>query len=281
MRVDLAIAEHFELSRAHAKRAIEAEAVTRNGRPVRKALILRAGMVLDVALETANQRAEPDPDMRLTVRFEDDAFVIVDKPAGIPSHPLRPGELGCAANMLLARYPEMGEIGYSSREPGLVNRLDNDTSGLLIAARTHAAFDQLGDDLRKGRIEKTYFALISRAISAPRVVDFPLAPSPKSSRRVEISAAEGAHRALTEIASISARGRFFVVEARASHAYRHQLRVHLAALDAPIVGDSLYGGELLIDGPPHHFLHAARVRLRHPMSGVFLEVESPFPADWP
>lgn len=282
MRVDLALAAHFELSRAQAKRLIEADAVTLRGRPVRKALILQASMALEIALEAGDERAVPDPDMRLTVRFEDDSLVIVDKPAGIPSHSLRPGEIGCAANMLLARYPEMGEIGYSTREPGLINRLDNDTSGLLIAARTADAFAKLSEDLRRGRIEKTYLALISRRIEVPRVIDFPLAPSQKNTRRVEVSAAEGAHLAKTELVHIQPRGRFFSVEARASHAYRHQLRVHLAALDVPIVGDALYGGELLADqAVPRHFLHAARVRLRHPVTGAPIDVESALPEDWP
>ncbi len=282
MRLDVALAEYFGLSRAVAKRLIEAQAVTLRGRPLQKAFVVRGGMALDVVLEAASERAVPDPDMRLTIVFEDEALVIVDKPPGIPSHPLRAGELGCAANMLLARYPEMGEIGYSAREPGIVNRLDNDTSGLLIAARTNQAFTKLRHDLQQGRIEKTYLALVARDLAVPCVIDLALAPSEKHARRVEVSSARGAHAARTELVSLRPRGCFFIAEARASHAYRHQLRVHLAALEAPIVGDPLYGGEVLpAPAPQRHLLHAYRVRLRHPVDQTFVDVESPLPADWP
>ncbi len=280
MRLDRALCERFGLSRAVVKRMIEQGCVQIAGRPTQKGMLLSAGMRLAVQMQVEDVVAISDPDMQLKIRFEDDALVIVDKPAGVPSHPLRAGELGCAANMLLAHYPEMAGVGYGPREPGLVHRLDNDTSGLLIAARTQQAFIALRDALIAGEIEKTYLALVSRPIAAPRTLSLALQPSQKNSRRVEVNSDPTARPSVTEIVRCEPRGASYLVEARAAHAYRHQIRVHLATVDAPIVGDVLYGGEQ-VPGIDHHLLHAARVRFRHPERGQWIEVESPLPSEWP
>lgn len=280
MRLDRALCERFGLSRAAVKRLIEQGAVRLSGRPTQKGMLLSAGMLLEVELAADDVVALPDPDMQLDVRFEDELFVVVDKPAGVPSHPLRAGELGCAANMLLAQYPEMHGVGYGPREPGLVHRLDNDTSGLLIAARTQAAFVFLRDALMAGRIEKTYLALVSERVLVPRTLSLALQPSQKNSRRVEVSSDPHARPSVTELVRCDPRGEAYLVEAHASHAYRHQIRAHLAAIDAPIVGDVLYGGQPWV-GINRHLLHAARVRFQHPTHGGWVEVESPLPNDWP
>ncbi len=280
MRLDRALCERYGLSRAAAKRLIEQGGVRIGGRITQKGMLVSAGMQLAVELQNDDVVALPDPNMQLAVRFEDEALVVVDKPAGVPSHPLRPGELGCAANMLLARYPEMAGVGYGPREPGLVHRLDNDTSGLLIAARTQTAFAALRDALMGGLIDKSYFALVSRPIAVPRTVSLALQPSQKNSRRVEVNSDPHARPTVTEIVRCEPRGQSYLVEARASHAYRHQIRAHLAAIDAPIAGDVLYGGEP-VEGINRHLLHAARVRFRHPQHDQWLEIESPLPRDWP
>jgi len=281
MRLDRALCERFGLSRAAAKRLIETGAVRLNGRAVAKGLSLAAGMRLSVVQSDASElSAVPDPDFRLELIYEDDALVVVSKPSGVPSHPLRPGELGTVANMLLARYPEMAEVGYGPREPGILHRLDNDTSGLLLAARTPAAFEKLRSDLTLSRVHKTYLALVSRALTVPRTLALPLMPSPKHPKRVEINPDPYAPASTTELVRCEKRGRFFLIEAHAAHAYRHQIRVHLATISAPIVGDALYGGEEL-PGLSHHLLHAFQMRFEHPISGKQVSLESPLPRDWP
>jgi len=280
MRLDRALCLRFGLSRAQAKRLIEDGCVRMRGKPVAKGMALSAGMALSVELSEGEVTATPDPDFRLTVVFEDATLVVVDKPAGIPSHPLRTGELGCAANMLVARYPEMAEVGYGPREPGLVHRLDNDTSGLLLAARTQEAFLALRDQLMRSQMQKTYLALVSRAVSVPRSIALALAPNPNHSRKVEVTTDPDVRPSVTELVSCEPRGRFFLIEARAAHAYRHQIRVHLAAIDAPIVGDALYGGELE-EGVTHHLLHASRIVFRHPVDDREIAVESALPSTWP
>jgi 23S rRNA pseudouridine1911/1915/1917 synthase len=273
-RLDRVLCDRLTLSRSQAKRLFEGGEVRRNGRRADKGELVTEGDTIEFWEEHSSAEAWPDPDVEILVCYEDPHFVLIDKQAGVPSHPLRPGELGCIANGLLARYPEMAQVGYDSRQPGLVNRLDNDTSGLLLAARTQPAFAALRTMLETGRIEKTYLALTLRALK-PQRIELPLAPSARHRSRVEVSSL--GRVAVTEVLGAHSRGEYFLLEARAEKAYRHQVRVHLAALGAPIVGDTLYGGE----PGPRHFLHAARIRFDHPLRQGEIAIEAPLPSDWP
>jgi 23S rRNA pseudouridine1911/1915/1917 synthase len=274
-RLDRVLCERLGLSRAEAKRLFVGGEVRRNGRRADKGDLVACGDRIELGSELSDPRARPDPSVQFVVRYEDEQLVIVDKPAGIPSHPLRPGELGCLANGLVHRYPEMAQAGYDVRQPGLVNRLDNDTSGLLLAARSPQVFLQLRALLEAGEIAKSYLALTNQALS-PQCIELALAPSSRHRARVEVSAL--GRPAQTLIRSCWAHGPSgFLVEVYAPKAYRHQVRAHLAAVGAPIVGDSLYGGS----PGRRHYLHAAKLAFRHPVTGMALSVHSELPDDWP
>ncbi|MCA9530320.1 MAG: RluA family pseudouridine synthase [Myxococcales bacterium] len=286
-RVDRWLAERLPaLSRARAKRLAEEGLVRVNGRRVRKSHRLEAGdvVVLEVALDALDARAVPDPDLPLSVLLEDADLVVVDKAAGVPSHPLRAGERGTVANALLARYPEMAGVGYSDREPGLVHRLDVDTSGALLAARGAEAFERLRAALRAGRVDKRYVALVEGVVVAPRVVDVPIANRPGDQGRVRVCEdardAERLHAraAMTEVLATTQVGAGSLVEVRAHTATRHQVRAHLAALGHPLVGDVAYGGPVL-PGLARHFLHASVIAFEHPRTGAAIEVRAPMPAE--
>lgn len=246
----------------------------RNGRRADKGDLVVTGDRIELGSELSDPRARPDPDVTLRLLFEDPALVVVDKPSGMPSHPLRPGELGCLANGLLARYPEMAQTGYDLRQPGLVNRLDNDTSGLVLAARDAVTFGQLRNQLEQGEIRKKYLALVERALE-PQLIDLPLAPSSRHRARVEVSHLGRPSR--SEIKRCWRHGALFIVEVESARAYRHQIRVQLAALGAPIVGDALYGGG---EGR-HHYLHASALAFIHPRTGVEIAIRSELPDGWP
>jgi 23S rRNA pseudouridine1911/1915/1917 synthase len=273
-RLDRVLCERLGMSRAEAKRLFAGGEVRRNGRRADKGELVSRGDRIELGSELSDPRARADAEVPFQVVFEDAHVVVVDKPAGVPCHPLRPGEVGCLANGLVARYPEMEQVGYDLRQPGLVNRLDNDTSGLVLAARTGAAFARLRAMLEQGEINKTYLALVEHPI-APQGIELALAPSSRHRARVEISAL--GRPALSVVERCWPHGRLYLVQVRAPKAYRHQVRAHLAAVGAPIVGDALYGGG---EGP-RHYLHAAEMRFWHPISGQALELVSPLPGDWP
>lgn len=273
-RIDRVLCSRLTLSRAQVKRLFEAGEVRRNGRRADKGELVARGDRVELGAELRDSRALPDQSIALDLRFEDAHLVVIDKPAGMPSHPLRPGELGCAANALLARYPEMAGTGYDDRQPGLVNRLDNDTSGLLLAARSPATFAALRSALEEGRIEKSYLALVTRPLRA-QSIELALAPSPRHRARVEVNPL--GKPAQSVVHACRPHGELFLLEVRSTRAYRHQIRAHLAAIGSPIVGDALYGGTF----GKRHYLHASGIAFAHPVTGEAIELRSEPPSDWP
>ncbi len=286
-RVDVLLVRRVDgMSRAKARRMIEDGSIQVNGRRVRKGLRLCVGDLVQLSEMPAPSDflAQPDPSLELVVRFEDPHLVIVDKPAGLPTHPLKPDERRTLAGALLARYPEMGTVGYSAREPGVLHRLDNDTSGVLLAARSGAAFDALRALLEGGAIEKRYEALIEGELFES-IIDAPIASHRGDPRRVHVCIDPlDRQRAKARPARTEVRGsrpigtRFTLLELRAPVAVRHQIRAHLAALGHPLAGDWLYGGPT-VSSLNRHFLHASRIAFDHPMTGERVDVSSPLPSE--
>jgi 23S rRNA pseudouridine1911/1915/1917 synthase len=223
----------------------------------------------------------PEPDRPLSILAERPDLVAIDKPAGWPSHPLRAGETGTVANALVARFPGCAGAGRDPREGGLVHRLDRGTSGVLIAARDREAWESLRRAFAGGEVHKRYLAVAVGPIDDGGC-DLPLRAAGKramTARRTDRGAlpAETTWRvvARTEMAAL--------VEATATTGRMHQVRAHLAACGAPLLGDPLYGGpeRLEVGGDAIEvalpFLHAASVELPRP--GERLAVAAPMPAD--
>jgi len=268
LRLDVVLVRRVPaMSRKKARDMVEGGEVRLNDRPTRKGGRVVKGdrVTLARAPSKSEFAARPDSSMDLHVVHEDEFLVIIDKPAGIPSHPLREDELGTVASALVARYPEMALVGYAAREPGILHRLDTDTSGLMIAARDEETFELLRADLRTQQIDKRYRALVEGDIE-PRQIDRPIAPVPGDARRVRVGDHDGARPARTEIVAVRAHGRFREIEVSARAATRHQIRVHLASIGRPLAGDVLYGGPI-VPGLTRHFLHASEIRLVHPRTG--------------
>jgi 23S rRNA pseudouridine1911/1915/1917 synthase len=283
-RLDKALAELVPgASRAQLKRAIEAGAVRVNGRRAPKGALVRSGDTLkvdDAALGRADAPCVPSPDAPLAVRFESASALVVDKPAGQPSAPIRAGETGTLANALVGHYPELAGIGYSLREPGLLHRLDTDTSGLVIVARTAEAFARLKAALKAEEIDKEYLLVCTgEDLPDEGTIAFPIANHPKDQRRVypcvhprDVMRYEP-RPASTSYAVERRSGAWALVRVRVRRALRHQIRAHFAAIDHPLAGDTLYGGpEVRALG--RHALHASRVAL----AGEF-DVTSPLPRE--
>lgn len=283
-RLDVVLARRVPgLSRRRAQEMLENGTIRLNGRRARKGDRIASGdrITLAQAPVPSDFPALPDASVPIRVLHEDEQVAVIDKPAGVPSHPLRPDEVGTAASFVVARWPETCFVGYRAREPGIVHRLDTGTSGVLIVAREAASFEALREDLEADRIDKRYVAFVdgASALREGEVIDVPLANDPRDPRRVvALALAADARPARTEIVSITRHPRALEVELRAPHAFRHQVRAHLAHVGAPLLGDTLYGGPF-VPGLSRHALHASSVSFSHPATRRTLRIASSLPEE--
>lgn len=277
-RLDLFLGEQLKLSRNKVKALFEADAVRLDGRRAKKGDAVATGQKVTVKQQQdAARGATAQPDAPLVVLHADDALVFVDKQAGMPSHPLLPGETGTVANALVARYPECVAAGLDEREGGLCHRLDTETSGVLLAARTRAAWERLREAFSGNGADKRYLALVTGPLADEGEIELKLS---HHGERVRPSAGGGddAREAHSRFRVIGRSGEYALVEVQILTGVMHQVRAHLAAIGAPIVGDALYGGR---DEPGlrRFFLHARSLEVTHPLTGQKLKVESPLPAE--
>lgn len=269
-RLDVVLVRRIpELSRDRARQLFAAGRVRADGRMVKKSHRVSGTEVVTIEgdLREVDFAARADRETPLEVIAETADFVVVDKPVGMPSHPLEPDEIGTVANVLIARYPEMRGVGYRDREPGILHRLDNDTSGLLLAARHADAFDALVSRLREGAIEKHYRAICLGTLHAPLSIETPIADHPSDSRKVLVVPDPSnvkrlaARPAVTKVLRSQPVSEGSQVEVQADRARRHQIRVHLASVGHPLLGDVLYGALPHENG--HHHLRATRLRFQY------------------
>lgn len=281
-RLDKAVARLFGVSRGRAMDWIAEGRVRVDGKRAPKGAPAAPGARITVTLPPPDQPV-PEPDLAIRIIHADGAVVVADKPAGMPSHPLKPGEKGTAANALVGRFPELAQVGPQLREGGLVHRLDTDTSGVLLAARTNAAHAMLRAQFAARTVEKGYLALVSGEIHAGGEIALPLFHDPRDPRRMlaasdaEYAEEHGARPALTRFAPVERRGGFTLLDVEIATGVMHQIRAHLSFIGHPLAGDELYGGPPLprLD---RHFLHAARLGFAHP-DGSRARYESPLPAE--
>jgi 23S rRNA pseudouridine1911/1915/1917 synthase len=287
-RLDKVVALALGLGRGPVKRLFDEGRVRVGSRRGAKGDVPPAGAVVEVDVPEGDGEAavpEAAPARPLAVLVETADAVVVDKPAGQPSAPLRPGETGTVANALVGRYPEMAGVGFHPREPGLLHRLDTGTSGVLVAARSADAFATLSGALKAGKLEKHYLAIVEdREMPEAGFVDIPLAPHPKDSRRVlaclhprDVERLEPRF-ASTEYRVERRAGGRALVWVKAAKALRHQIRAHLSAVGCPIVGDELYGAEAVPDFG-RHALHAAFVGWKGGGDVAAFEARSPLPPE--
>ena len=265
------------LSQRLARAVIAEGAVRVNGRRAAKGARLREG---DRVTLPDIDRLVAEPALAIPVVYEDEMLVALDKPGGMPAHALDPRARGTAANYLLGRHPEIAGIG-TPLAPGLVHRLDTGTSGLLLAARTPAAYEALRRSFAAHEVEKRYLALVAGSVPGSGLhVELPLAHDPQDRRRM-MPARPGrrAWEAETTVKPIVSGSTCSLVEAAIRTGVTHQVRVHLAHAGHPVLGDVLYGGPpaALPDG--RHALHAAALAFRHPADGRAMTLSAPLPED--
>jgi 23S rRNA pseudouridine1911/1915/1917 synthase len=262
------------LSRRQLTLLFEAGHVRVNGRLASKGTRVQPGDHIDLVGIPAETGPAADFEMPLSIIYEDSQLVAVDKPAGIPCHALRAGERGTVVSALLARHPELRGVGYRELESGLLHRLDNDTSGLLLAARDQATFEQLRAAHERDEFEKRYLALVRGRPTPGRLQAYLLAD--RRTVRVKSEPFPGAKVVEAELLSSQAYGEYSLVCVRVTRAARHQVRAQLAALGHAIAGDVQYGGDA-VPGLARHFLHASE--LSFPYQGTRLQLSAALPEE--
>ncbi len=268
------------LSRRAVRQAIEQGRVLLDGRRARKGDRLQAGAVVAVAREVVcAKELPPNPQLPVRVVFQDPWLVAVDKPAGIPSHALRPYEQATVANFLLAVYPEMRSLSPAGLEAGLVHRLDRDTSGVLVAARTAATRQALRQQFARRQVRKEYVALVHGAVGEAGVVRDRLEHDPHQPAKVRVAHSTRGREALTRYRPVERYADYTLLHVIIDTGVMHQVRAHLAFVGHPIVGDILYGATPCNLGLQRQFLHATRITLRHPHTAEVLMLEAPLPED--
>ncbi len=262
-------------SRAQVKKLLAAGAVRVGGRVVKTGMRLAPGDVVTVQVEAElGEVPLGQPELPLAVVFESPGLVVVDKPAGQPTAPLRPDERGTLVNALVGRYPEMRGIGFGPLEPGILHRLDNQTSGLVMAARSREAFNAFAAQLERHEVEKLYLALVAGTPPDDGVLTSPIVNAGRAMRLGRGGEGQPARTSFRVLRRLRGHA---LLEVRITQGVRHQIRVHLASAGWPIAGDVLYGGA---PGPaPRHFLHASRLGVPHPVSGEVTWLEAPLPPE--
>jgi 23S rRNA pseudouridine1911/1915/1917 synthase len=264
-------------SRARIQEWIRGGRVLVNGKPERASRAVRAGDAIDVEpAEPPPLRATPE-DIPLSVLWEDDDVVAIDKPAGMVVHAGAGVHSGTLVNALLHRYGALSGVGGALR-PGIVHRLDRFTSGVLLVAKNDAAHQCLAGQFSGRRIEKVYLALVHGRMKAEQGrIERPIARDPVRRIRMTARLAEG-RAAWSEYRVLRRFDRFTFLEVRIGTGRTHQIRVHLSSIGHPVAGDTLYGAPAKVEGMPplgRYFLHSHRIRFHRPSTGEEIAVVSP------
>ena len=275
-RLDVFLANsRADLSRSRIRKLIDDGHVTVDGRPGKASTRLVAGQSVTLEVPPPSP-AELQPwDVPLSIVFEDEHLIVIDKPAGMTVHPAPGNEHHTLANAVLAHAPDIEGIGGELR-PGIVHRLDKDTSGLIVVAKNERAHAHLSDQFQSRGVSKVYLALVAGHPSPREAdIDAPIGRHPHDRQRMAI--VSKGRSAITRYRVVASYKRSTLVEARPRTGRTHQIRVHLASVGNQVVGDTTYGRPA--EGLSRQFLHAFRLAFEHPATGETVRFTAELPAD--
>lgn len=288
-RADVFVALYFGVTRTAAARLLAEGAVTVGGRPAAKNTRIAAGDAVGVTLPPVRETGTLPEDIPIEIVYEDDDIAVINKPKGMVVHPAPGNPDGTLVNALL--YHCRGELSGINGvlRPGIVHRIDKDTSGLLVVAKNDATHRALAAELEGHHIEREYHALANGGFRTPTgTVDLPIGRHPVDRKKMAVIK-DGAHTsrpAVTHYEVIGDFGAVTYLKLRLETGRTHQIRVHMAALGHPLLGDTVYGGghtrfekehAALLHGQA---LHAKRLTFRHPRTGEIMTFECPLPEDF-
>jgi 23S rRNA pseudouridine1911/1915/1917 synthase len=276
-RLDKVLAEMLELSRSRAA-ALVRSGVEIDGVPARASDRAREGQLISCERPEGVARLEPEP-VEFGVLYEDEALIVVDKPAGLVVHPGSGRQRGTLAAGLIESYPELVGVGAEGRW-GLVHRLDKDTSGALLVARTKDSHKTLTEAIRCRRVGRVYTALVEGRLTAPTgTIEAPIGRDPSRPTRRTVTHTGKHARTHYEVVREFEEVNATLLQVKLETGRTHQIRVHMSAIGHPVAGDITYGASRKDIGSPRTFLHAARLEFIHPTTGEGVTVESPLPPD--
>ena len=279
-RLDVALARLVpELSRSQAQRLLAQGLVTANGKPLKKNEKSTAGMVLELTLPEAQETDLLAQEIPLDIRYEDSDVIVINKPKGLVVHPAPGHPDGTLVNALLYHCAgTLSGIGGALR-PGIVHRIDRDTSGLIIAAKNDAAHQYLSAQLADHTLARTYECIVVGALREDRgTVDAPIARHPTDRKRMAVVA--GGREAVTHWEVIARYPGYTHVRCRLETGRTHQIRVHMAYIGHPILGDTVYGAKKEVPGLTGQCLHAVGLRFLHPRTHEVVELSCPLPEEF-
>jgi len=279
VRVDRVIAEALELPRSDVRDIIEAGGATRDGVPVKPSEKVPADTSLIVEVPDEVVDLSPDPDVMFSVVYEDRDIVVVDKPIGLIVHPGSGKVMGTLANGLLSRYPDIEGVGQVDRW-GIVHRLDRDTSGVMVVARTQLAYERLVEMMRSRVVARRYLAGVAGTFTnTTGTIDAPIGRDPENPTRMGVN--RSGRPAVTHyrrLAQWSDR-EVALLSVTLETGRTHQIRVHMRAIETPILGDGSYGRRGVVGDPGRPWLHARQLSFPHPTDGSPINIVSELPAD--
>lgn len=279
-RLDLLVARRLDLSRTAAATLIARGHVTVAGRREKSSYRPSVGEQVDVVIPPPESREILPEKIDLAVVHEDDSVLVVDKPAGMVVHPAPGNWSGTLVNALLGR--EGRDADGAADRAGIVHRLDKETSGLLVVAKTERAQRLLGAAIADRRVTRRYAAMVWGHLAGDELtIDRPIARDPNDRKRMAIVSSGRAAR--TDFVRLARYNSADLLRAQLHTGRTHQIRVHLASVGHPVLGDDTYGGgggrKLAMLPPKRHFLHAAWLRFAHPDTGALLDLRSPLPPE--
>lgn len=281
-RLDRVVALLADVSRRDATVMIESGGVSLDGSVVSSGKVrLNAGQLVEVDTSSRPmiELPGPDPSVEVVVLYEDDHVIVVDKSPGVVVHPAPGHRGGTLVNGLLARYPEIASVGEAER-PGIVHRLDVGTSGLLVVARTDEAYHSLVEQLSRHDVERRYVALAWGHFDAPAgTIDASIGRDPRDPLRMAVVPTGKEARTHYRVESEFSEPDASLLTCELETGRTHQIRVHLAAVGHPVIGDAAYGGQRAGWSTERPVLHATRLTFRHPVTGLDVSVDSPLPDD--
>ena len=282
-RVDRVIAFFSGLSRSKVSDLISKRLILRNGIPIKKGSeIVHTNDEISMPnlVDEAVEEIASDESIDFEVVFEDDSVIVVSKPSGLIVHPGSGIANGTLVNGLAAQFPDLREIGDPTRL-GLVHRLDKGTSGLLIVARTPEALENLKFQMQERHVHRQYFAIVAGHVESNKgVVDAPLGRDPKNPlKRAVINSGKYARTHYEIDQKYESPFKVSMLNCRLETGRTHQIRVHLAAIGHPVLGDELYGGRTSFNIDNRLALHAQMLTFLHPKTKNLMNFESPLPAE--